>query len=292
MTGSFPLNLTVPLAFGVAAGLVIPLVLLGHSFPETHVVCREGQVLGTSAKLAVPLYLGVSPPGGLMNETDVELYNGSRTMWGGWDTPQNGTWGAPAWVTNWTLVSVNPTILAGAGTSETCPQSALLERDGVWWAGSFHWPETPAGVGHRTQVPPNFTYEGYPLVSLNSAYASSPVGTFSWKVTNGTAHWSNVSGLSNLSITIRPDVERGHLLGLGILYTYHTTYFGVPITFANGSHQTVAGSYPANYPPGQTDDFNVTYIFPTADDQGTWNVYLAGSGTAYPVGGLLFEQTA
>jgi hypothetical protein len=67
--------------------------------------------------------------------------------------------------------------------------------------------------------------------------------------------------------------------------------FGVPIHFLNGTVATIPSGTP-EWTPGTNLTIEVTYIFPGPGNNETWNIYAAGGGGAYPLGGYLFEQAS
>ncbi len=131
---------------------------------------------------------------------------------------------------------------------------------------------------------------------MNASYGSEPNASFTWHETGGGVTLSNLTGFAGLPVAISSFYEFGHLYGLNITFKQSGIKFGIPIHLTSGAMEDVTGSFPHDFPwapPG--DDYlsiSMNYIFPADTAQGSWNVYLAGAGSPYSVGGLLFEQTA
>jgi hypothetical protein len=80
-------------------------------------------------------------------------------------------------------------------------------------------------------------------------------------------------------------------IGLGPRVQLSEIHFGVPIHLLNGTLELIPSGFPSAV-PAVLLSITITYVFPVTDDQGTWNMYPAGGGGAFPLGGFVFEQTS
>ena len=286
---------------GVVIGLVLPMTVLGVG--ATHSVCSSGSLLGWSGLVATPDEVTLAPPGGFVNDSWVQHVVVSSTFsfsTGGYSAYPINFSRADFGVTNWTLSSVVTSRAPGWGPDARCPADALgtgslkgLGSGGC--TGCEITPPTAGGVGNRLLLPSQFYYGTVPSVILNTSYSSIPAASFSWMETGGGVEWSSSASLQNLTTGIGPFYLNGSLLGLGVTAHFSTIRFGIPIHLLSGGTETYPGSYPLDY-SGSWESVSLsitqTYVFPAATEQGDWSVYVAGAGSAFSPGGLLFVQTA
>lgn len=288
--------LSVGLALGLVVGAALPIVAFGVG--TTHVVCSPGPVIGWSGPLATPFEVALAPPGGFVNLS----YNMPGEF--GWsDLPMNDST-ADYGVYNWTVSSQNRTEALGWGSNAPCSQitlgvSATLGNPPPPWGGCGGCqvaPPAPSGIGQRLSVPQQLFYSTLPTALMNATYGVTPNATITWNESNGGVTWSNPAGLSGLPVTIGPFYEFGRLYGLNVTLKQSEIRFGIPIHLITGGTETVPASFPLDFPYHYSEpnylSITMTYVFPAATAQGTWEIYLAGAGSPYSVGGLLFEQTA
>lgn len=282
----------VSISVGVAVGLLIPSITLGAF--ATHVVCDRGPVIGITGGISAPLVVGIAPPGGLVTylyQFWINSTGGSYHEWGGPTAPENSTTSAGG-LFRWNLSSVQQSRALGWGPQQACaPLSLTGTGGGGGCSGCTLSPPVPQGIGNRVLLPTTISYQGFPGVTLNATYPSSPVASFTWHVGTEGLEWAFNFGASELNATFHPFYKGTSLVGLAVLQDASTLGFGVPIELTNGTIQTVPETFPAGW---AVSGFaaEVTYILPASDDQGTWEVFLAGGGSAYPLGYYLFVQTA
>lgn len=294
---------TSALAAGAVVGFLLPAIALGVG--TSHLVCVVGGITGWSGVIATPTDIALAPPGGAVN------YSSSlNTVWS--STDASGLTGASEaplnWSTvdmyqqNWTFRSESTQRVLGWGASPQCP-GVLTANGGPTgeYGACFACliaNATPSGVGNRLLIPQPVVVEGTPLASVNLSYAPSPAGSLSWTATStGVVSLSESAGLRELPVSVEPFYELGQFIGLGItLLQQQQLSFGVPIHFLNGSTVVVPASLPTDWPVGPAGatsfSLTLTYVLPASTDQGSWAVYLAGSGGAISAAGLLFEQTS
>ena len=295
-----------PFRIGIVLGVVVGVALAGAvlGIGTTHIVCSAGPVLGQSGTLVAPWEVEIAPPGGYVNMSyQVQtVFNQSLTVgFGGWnDVPLNSTH-ADVSGYNWTLRGEQASVVAGWGPDPACTGRTLvatpaLANGSSGCAGCPVGASVPAGVGERTVVPTQFSYNGVPSVLINASYGATPVADFSWDVTDGAPVWSNPGDFDGLPVSLGPFYEAGRLYGLGITISFTSLGFEVPIVLTSGQTIDLPASFPAAFSPGigatTTLSEVMTYILPATSGQGTWAVYLPGNGGPYSLGGLLFEQTA
>ena len=276
--------IVVGLAIGLAIGLAVPVLLLGVS--ESHVVCSVGPVIGSSGWISTPLDIALAPPGGSVNSS--MAVGGSYRVAEGSSFPSNDTT-VDTIALNWTLHSETSTTVLGWGTTSKCDGESLVAGTSIGGCGGcVVAPPTPAGIGQRLVVPSQL---GNDFAVINGSYGSAPIASFNWSVSNGGVTWSNPLGLAGMPVELGPFFERGQLFGFKVELSLSGIEFGVPIHLAAGGLRVIAASFPASV-PGMTYAASMTYVLPASTAQGTWAIFLAGSGSAYPLGGFLFEETA
>jgi hypothetical protein len=287
----------VSLVIGVAVGLALPMGVLGIGI--THQGCTVGPIIGWSGDLASPWYLALAPPGGFVNYSFWVQWTWSNHSYGfgGYtDVPVNAT-DSDFDVYNWTLQSERPTQVWGLGPSTPCPKYVLGLVSAGWSCACIVAPPTPGGVGQRLVVPSPFYSGSTPSAVINASYDAGPIGSVTFQPMDGGIEWSNPGNLSGLPVTDGPFYEGGELVGLGFTIRMTTPHFGVPIRFVNGTVEDFTGTLPMNLwptdpPQSMTYQCEMTYILPLTPTPQAWNIYAAGEGSPYSVGGLLFVQTA
>lgn len=207
------------------------------------------------------------------------------------------------WYYDWLLHEIHSTRVAGPGSQASCAATALTGTmtlgDGSSGCICVLSPPVPAGVGERLaiQQPIYFGQFGtIPFVNLNVTYGSSPIAAFSWHETNGNVMWSNPGNFNGTPVTVGPFSENGTVIGLALTTRFSGLRFEVPINLTAGGMEEVPETLPSGLPNATADHLTLatvmTYILPAADDQGTWDVFLPGSGGPLSLEGLLFEQIA
>ncbi len=280
----------------LVTGVVVGLLLssLGLGLPPTYGGCATGRVVGWSGPIAVPVALGIPPPGGLVTWSfALTTHDGpwTNTTSGSTRAPVNSTV-AVTFEVNWTAVEASPVSPAGAGAGAACPSIRLVPHSlGPTCLGCPVAPSAPAGLGQRSAVPPQFTVGSVPSVSLNATYPADPFASFSWSAAGANLSVRDDGNFSGYLPSVAAVFVDGSFVGLGLSVRVSALSYGVPIRLMNGTYTTVGTSTPGGF-PGASFDLNVTYIFPADRDQGRWNVYFAGEGSPYPLGGLLFERVA
>ena len=274
----------VGLAVGVAIGLVLTAGMLGTG--ATHLVCSQGPVIGWSGWLATPYTIPLAPPGGLVNSS-FWIDIGGAPVYGESTVPQNFS-SADTDTLNWSLHSENTATAPGWGSSTPCPGSDLVMGPSAGGCGGCQVapPATP-GVGQRLEVPSRFAVDS---ALINASYGTTPIASFSWTQAGEGTQWSNL-GTGAFPAGVGSFYEYGHLIGLYLQIQVSSIHFGVPIRLTSGTMEIFPASFPESV-PGTGYAANMTYVFPSVTDQGTWDVYAAGAGSPYSVGGLVFEQTA
>jgi hypothetical protein len=253
-----------------------------------------------------PWYVALAPPGAYVNasyELKFASTNFTVTEEGGSTFPSNVT-NSQFEVDNWTLTSESSRVLPGWGPRISCAPYTLAggpdttDKVGSSGCGGCQVaPPVPGGVGQRLSVPEQFYYGSTPSTIINASYNSAPIASFSFQEVDGGIQSSSPGNFSGLPVTFGSFYEYGKLYGFELSVSMSTIQFGIPIHLTNGTSATVPEAFPAGltgFQSAGTVSFSVqmTYVFPSATSEGTWNVYAAGSGSPYSVGGLLFEQTA
>lgn len=277
------------IALGVAVG--VSLVGLSLSVGMTHRECTQGAVLGWSGPLAAPIALGVPPPGGLVTWSYAFHTPSGAFASSGFSSSNNSTLAAYL-LLNWTAVRQTSVEVPGWGQSADCPSLHLLtpSSDGSSCFGCQLAPGVPGGVGEKTIIPLTSRWGSNPTPDLNGSYPASPLGTFSWNITGGTIYlnFGDLSGFAG-NASAYPAYPGGPYAGMALSLVATEVGFGIPIHLLNGSNVTVASGSP-QWMGGSTLGIHLTYIFPGAGDNRTWAMFAAGAGSAYPLGGYLFEQ--
>jgi len=274
----------VGLVVGIALGSALSGVTLGLGV--THQECSRGPVVGWSGHLAALIALGVPPPGGLVNWS---------YTWGGdsgsMDTPANSTL-ADYTLLNWTAVSETPVTKPGWGPGQSCPPIALEAPTevGTSCGGCLLAPGVVGGVGARTVLPVQGSFESDPTVLLDGLYPSSPLGSFEWNISNGAIYidFAGARQFAGDATPYQPSTGAPYA-GLELHVTVSEVQFGVPIHLLNGTIVTFPSGTP-QWLPGTHLTIHLTYIFPGPGNNETWNIYAAGGRGVYPLGGYLFEQ--
>jgi hypothetical protein len=297
-------RLGIVMAVGIACGIAIPLGVLGVGV--THTECSSGPIIGWSGPLLTPWDVALAPPGGYVNssyELTSVSSNFSVQTGGGSTIPKNATT-SDFEVDNWTMNSESSNQIPGWGAAVSCPPYILEEgydTSGVTGIsgcdGCQIVPSAPEGIGQRLLVPEEFYFNSTPSTVINASYNAPPIATFSFHQVPGGIQFSSPGNFSDLPFTDGPFYEFGQLYGFELTVVLSTIQFGVPIHFTNGTSETVPGAIPTDLTRIQSSEsisfsIHMTYVFPFATAQGTWNVYAAGAGSPYSIGGLLFEQTA
>jgi hypothetical protein len=282
--------LLVGLVAGVALGVALPALVLG--LVATHQDCVRGDVLGWSGHLAVPLALGVPPPGGFVNWSFAFVtHSGPWSSSGRTVSPSNST-EVQFMVVNWTAYAESPVTTVGWGPSPACPPIALGAPNILPTGCScILTPGVAGGVGVRTAIPSQGAWGADPTPLLNGSYPASPVATFSWNITHGDLFVTFLSGASRFLGDVTPyqSYHGAPYSGLALQVHQNETDFGIPVHLLNGTTLTLPSGTP-QWLSGSTLTVTETYIFPGANDNQTWAMYVAGGGSPYPLGGYLFEQ--
>jgi|GEM_PF-3148834 len=287
-------SLSVVIVLGIAVGVAFPAIVLGVGV--THVVCTKGPMIGWSGALATPDMVSLAPPGGFVNSS-YKVPGGS-----GYSTiPQNSSFGNFE-VYNWTLNSTISSVALGWGANGPCPGDTLGTGPvggNIPWGGCFGCPvaaPAPSGIGHRLIVPQQVFYCSLPSAIMEATYGAAPNATVTWNESGGGVTWRNSTGLLGLPVTFGPFYEHGVLYGFAITLTQSGIHFGIPIHLITGGVENISASFPQDFqwsPPGGVYlSITMTYVLPATTAQGTWAIYVAGAGSPFSVGGLLFEQTA
>ncbi len=283
----------VALTVGMAIGLSVP--VLGLGVGRYHTVCVTGKVLGWSGPIEAPTAIAVSPPGGLINfsvrQTDSALSGYAGLGTAGSAFPVNGT-GYVSSVRNWTLRAETAEKVFGWGDNQSCGSHVLTASTTEWasYVGTLAAGAAPPGIGERSATPSQLDGP-WPSVELSGSYGQSPIGTFTWHASGDQVTFSSSPDLSFLFHSVRRELVNGSFIGLGLVANFSEIGFGVPIGEGGTSLGTFAATEPGGF-PGVSLNTQLTYILPADDDQGTWSVYYAGSGSAFPLGGYLFERIA
>ncbi|MGB6501376.1 MAG: hypothetical protein WBG19_08270 [Thermoplasmata archaeon] len=291
-------NPRVCMILGISIGLILPLVILGVGV--THSICSQGPVIGRSGPLMSPWAIAVAPPGGFVNGSFSVNYtfpDSSYTIAGLSDLPMNSTV-ADYDVENWSLHSENSTEVSGRGPTVSCTSFLLVAGgESSSCTGCPIGPPTPGGIGQRVVVPEQFGFGSIPSAIINGSYNAPPIASFTFEEVGGGLQVSNPGNFSGLPVAYGPFYEHGELYGLGLTIRMHSTHFGVPIRLTNGTVENFTGSLPADLMhTAPSEDISLVikmvYVLPVTTAAGTWDVYVAGAGNPYSIGGLLFEQTA
>lgn len=300
MAPAGPSRFTRPIAIavtiGIALGLAIPAATFGTGV--THQGCAQGKVVGWSGWVATPWILAIQPPGGFVTwSVNFTTHEGLYINTTGGASPElvNSTTTDYA-IYNWTAVAETKTTVQGWGPNGDCPPIKLLPPSALRSScvGCPVAPTTPAGVGERSVIPTGFSSSSNASVKINATYPGTPSSTFSWSSSGaGDVLIRNINNFSSYMSTSAagPLYVKGVFLGLGLQIQLSRIQFGVPIHMLDGTVQTLHSEMPASV-PGAALSITITYAFPVTGDQGTWNMYYAGSDSAYPLGGFVFEQTA
>jgi hypothetical protein len=282
-------SVRVGLCVGLVVGVALPLVALGVGV--THVVCNQGSALGWGGRLlATPLNVAVPPPGGFVNYSVTVSMNGSEVQTYFSPLPSNAS--VASWLSyNWTAYSETASTTPGWGPAPKCPAYALAPGALYGGGNCFLAAPTPAGIDERSAIPDDLNSCGSPSALINATYGASPISNFDWVNTSQGEQFSVPTGPGSYQLTAGPFFEHQQLYGFGVSVRLSSIQFGLPIPVRSGGVEDFAASLPEDV-PGLSLQGSLTYVFPAATDQGSWDVYLAGPGSPYSVGGLLFEQTA
>jgi hypothetical protein len=261
-------------ALAIVVGSVAALwvvLAVGGGLPF-HYACVQGALRGQGGLLNTPAAVYVPPPGGQVTA------EGSLPPIG-WSAVSFNDTRAVLTYLNWTLYANRSVLVAGPGESVSCPANDLESESGdstliLWSIG----PGAPAGIGERVTVPTTITGLAEPSGVIDGSYPSSPLGNFTWYV-----HGTEVYARGSASLTAAGVNVSANQTELVIRTGSYVAHFGVPILLTNGTTQVFPGTLAVNS--------STTYVFPATTDQGTWDVYAAGAGSPYSIGGYLFEQT-
>lgn len=298
------------LSAGVAVGLILASLSLGVG--STHVACSRGALVGWSGVLAAPDAIGLSPPGGAVTFSWENNWGnvggaGGGDIRGGPTSLWNST-NAYFEVDNWTLYSVVSRTLAGPGERTPCPTydvgTGTPGNQTVPWGGCAGCPvanATPPGVGERLEIPRQINYS-IPNASvwvdttfLDAGYGPVPNATLTWHVQAGQIVDSGLSLGADRPVQLWPYYNGTRLFGLAISVTYTSMGLDIPVRLLNGTMIDIGQTYPGDmFLGGDSTSYfaNFTYILPAVSDQGTWQVYTAGSGGPLSIDGLLFVQSS
>ncbi len=261
----------VAIVVGSVAALTIVMVS-GGGVPF-HYACVQGPILGDSGLLNSPAAVYVPPPGGQV------IAQGSLPPIG-WSAASFNSTTAVLTVLNWSLFANRSVLVAGPGESVSCPPNDLESENGnstnVGWTIG---PGAPAGIGQRVTVPTTITGLGVPSAVIDGSYPPSPLGNFTWYI-----HGSEVYSRGSPSLTGAGVDVSANATELVIHTESTAAHFGVPIVLTNDTTQV--------FPAMIVVNSSTTYVFPASTDQGTWDVYAAGDGSPYSIGGYLFVETA
>lgn len=294
MPGRARTMLTVAITCGIALGATVTVTGL-----EAHVTCLQGRELGSADGIASVNWLVVAPPGGLARfsewtQTTANI-GGSKVAYGaGYSGSTNGS---IAYLTflNWTLFSVGSSQTSGRTGPGGCPPWKLVPD--LPAAGSALFGVTPPvmpGVGAHVTLPSSLPGYGNSSSIFNGTYAPLPLGNFSWSLSGDDTYMTDSPSLTAAGVNpvlIFPGNTSQEYVALSYSIPPSDMGLGIPVQLLTGATQTLASSVSALHPTG-TSWYNVTYIFPVATDQGTWNVFVAAPDSPYSIGGLLFEETA
>lgn len=284
-------------ACGVAFALVVASVAvpgLSLTSPST-VACPRGSELGWSGPVATTLAVSVAPPGGYVRSVfwtqDNATVNQTGNITG---TGVSGTWNASTAVVeifNWTLYAGGGASTGWAGIAEACPVYDLVAGPALGNATPFTWSVLPAASSSPftfQSITGNFTYEGIPSVSYVGSY-STQIGTFSLSPDRATINLP-----TSLGISYGWDSQDN---GQPANFTFHlsipasSTGFAVPIHLPSGGSVALPANDAAALPDTEVMH-SLAYVFSSANESGSWNVYAAGLGSPESIGGLLFVRTS
>lgn len=285
------------LVLGISVGLALPVLASGAPF--MHIVCTTGAPVGTSGVVNSPVGLFEAPPGGQL------MYH--FTWWRNWtvggewfsdstasgtDVPVNNT--SSIFVqSQWNLSAVSGELTWGFGSLEACP-SHVLDRGYAMntCVACPVLPAVPAGIGNRVEISSN-TLQGFagPWVVLNGSYTPVPAFDFNWSYgPRGLVYAASANTPQDVSFA--PFYNGSVVVGLALEVNVPMAQFGVPIQLFSGGATVVPSSTPTEGPFSSGWFAHVSYIFPVATTQGEWSVYSPGEGSAFPLGGFAFVQTA
>lgn len=286
---------------GVAVGVALP---TGVVVTATHTVCVQGAALGSSGDVQTFQGVFVSPPGGVVAGSALEITtgwtNGSR-WWSGFGVSgsSNGTW-AMLGEGSWTLFAQSSGVAFGWGPAVTCSSTVLVPENftpaGQGICACQIAGPVPGTVGTRVNL--SWSYNASAPVNLAdfaANYSNQPLGTFAYGLSSDeNPVWAESAGLVAMGLTARPyyDPQDG-VEGVGLSYSLPSGQpgMGIPIRLLNGS-MTIVDTSDSQLDPSSTYFTNLTYVFPVGTDQGTWAVYGAGLGSPMSIGGFLFEKTS
>jgi hypothetical protein len=293
----------VALILGVVLGLLSTSASLGVGI--SHLACGTGPVIGTSGPTVSPWEVALAPPGGLVNESWSINWNYSESSAGlsGYSDPANHNSTYSFELYNWTLEGSRNREIPGWGPTVTCPSqylSAALSRGtvGGGCGGCLLADGVPGTVGERTTMPEQTFYGSAGSVLMNGSYSAAPVASITFQKVDGGLEESNPGDFAGLPVIVKPSYENRSLFGIEFSYVTHYIHFGVPIRLlSNSSNVEVSGTIPTDLapPPGlESLSFTIRleYILPASTTPETWDVYAAGAGSPFSIGGLLFERTA
>jgi len=293
------------IAVGLVVGFAVSAIVLGVG--TTHRVCSRGALVGWSGDLATPEAVGLAPPGGYVKfewQSIIQPLNGpgGGGLGGGPTLLENSTAGYYE-VDNWTLYNVDTTYALGWGASPHCANYMMGLGGGnnetIPWGGCAGCPiapPTPAGVGERLEIPTQVQYGTLNTTILDASYGGTPNGTFSWYVQGGGVVETGLPGLSSLPVTLSSFYSKDTLFGLAITIRQTSESLDIPMHMTRGGVTDIAGSFPADWDlsGGLSVHYwdNNTYVLPLSTDQGSWAIYVPGSGAGIGLNGLLFVQTS
>jgi hypothetical protein len=294
------------ISIGVAVGISFPVVALSSSAPS-HTVCVRGALEGWSGTLLMVDEIYVAPPGGWVQSSNwaesTYWVNGSRVSSGGGGFGIGNDTYSDMGVQNWSMYAQSSRTVSGAGSVGACLPYTLVDSPlgnatDVPFGGCGGCeiaPAVPGTIGTRTNLPTNFTFDGLPTSTYDAYYSAQPLGTLTWSTSDsGNPSWSLSSSL--IALGLIPEAYYNPTWGLeGVGLTFSIPLggmaYGIPIHLLNGTVETVDASVSDLY-PGVTFTDSVTYIFPTATEQGDWEVFGAGSGSPISIGGFLFQRAS
>ncbi len=270
---------------------------------ESRVTCLPGRELGFSGPLATTQWLVVAPPGGSANYSEWSsrtfIANGSTfTSGSGYAGSANGSV-AQITVVNWTLYAVASSQTSSFLRADRCPAYSLAVTypsigNSAGCVGCQVTLPVAASVGARVVLPSTIPFEGYPGSIFNGTYAPQPFGSFSWSLVNGSVDGGETSSLSSAGISFeigdRANASQD-FVALSESTLGSARSLGIPIQLLSAGSRVVSSPLSTMF-PGWTTWYNVTYIFPVATDQGSWDVFEAAPGSPDSIGGLLFEEIA
>ncbi len=205
-------------------------------------------------------------------------------------------------VENWTLNSELSTSVPGWGSTTACPAYALhATADDTTAAGTGCYGckiagGASGGLGQQSYLPGQFYVGGIPSTLIDASYSATPLTNISFQeLTDGGWYVNNPERYANFNFSYGPFYQHGQLFGFDVTVNYTSNHFGIPVRFLNGTVEDFPGNYPGDFGNSTSPDMfafvaAITYILPASPTLETWNIYSAGSGSMYSIGGLVFEQ--